>query len=154
MLQFYFVGGQANYKYWDNVLDEQDTGIGWGYTGTRVQFALTCANTYVLTVTPCGGTPTTFTGTYSGTIAQVKLFNGNTAGGDADNIYFNNFIVGGYTDNADNYSGGWAGQDKGNQPIASANGQHLHDARPERQLPSIRPWWLAAVARCSPLWHR
>src|SRR5207249_2644020 len=35
---------------------------------------------------------------------------------------FNNFLVGGYTDNADNYSGDYAGQDKGNQPIVSGNG--------------------------------
>ena len=124
VLQFYFLGGAANYKYWDDVLNEQDTGIGWGYTGKRVQFVLTSATTYSLIVTPCGGSATTLTGTFSGaTIAQVKLFNGNTAGGDPDNVYFNNFLIGGYTDNADNYSGGLAtGQDKGNQPIVAGNG--------------------------------
>jgi autotransporter-associated beta strand protein len=122
VLQFYFLGGAPNYKYWDITLGEQDTGIAWGYTGVRVQFVLTSTTTYSLVVTPCGGTATTLTGTYSGTIAQVKLFNGNTAGGDSDNVYFNNFLIGGYTDNADNYSGSWAGQDKGNQPIVAGNG--------------------------------
>jgi autotransporter-associated beta strand protein len=122
LLQFYFVGGQSNYKYWDTTLGEQDSGIAWGYTGKRVQFILTSATTYALIVTPCGGTATTLTGTFSGSIAQLKLFNGNTAGGDADNIYFNNLLVGGYSDNADNYSGGWAGQDKGNQAIVAGNG--------------------------------
>src|ERR1019366_6442030 len=80
------------------------------------------ATTYSLIVTPCGGTATTFTGTYSGTIAQLKLFNQNTTGGSDFDIYFNNFLVGGYTDNADNYTGSWAGQNKGNQPIVAGNG--------------------------------
>ena len=124
VLQFYFLGGQSNYKYSDDVNGEQDSGIGWGYTGLRVQFVLTSASTYTLIVTPCGGTATTLTGTYSGAaIAQAKLFNGNTGNGNAENCYFNNFIIGGYVDNADNYSGSdFAGLDEGDQPIASANG--------------------------------
>ena len=52
----------------------------------------------------------------------MKLFNQNTTGGNDYNIYFNNFLVGGYVDNADNYSGDYAGQDKGDAPIASGNG--------------------------------
>lgn len=124
VLQFYFPGGQANYKVYDTALGEQDTGIGWQYTGLRVQFVLTSANTYALIVTPCGGTSTTLNGVFSGTIARLKLFNQNTSGGDAYNVYFNNFLVGGYTDNADNYLGdpNFAGQDKGDQPVASGNG--------------------------------
>ena len=122
VLQFYFVGGQANYKYWDTALNEQDSGIPFQRTGLRVQFVLTSATAYSLIVTPCGGTATTFTGTYAGAIAQLKLFNQNTSGGPNFDIYFNNFIVGGYTDNADNYAGSWAGEDKGNQPILTGNG--------------------------------
>jgi autotransporter-associated beta strand protein len=120
VLQFYFLGGASNYKYNDGT--EQDTGIPFQRTGLRVQFSLTSASTYSLIVTPCGGTPTHFTGSYSGTIAQLKLFSQNNTGGNDKNIYFNNFIVGGYLDNADNYSGDYAGQDKGDQPIASGNG--------------------------------
>ncbi|PWU10020.1 MAG: hypothetical protein C5B50_26135 [Verrucomicrobia bacterium] len=120
VLQFYFLGGQSNYKYNDGT--EQDTGVPFQRTGLRIQFALTSATTYTLSVTPCGGSTIKFNGTYSGTIAQLKLFNQNNTGGNDKNIYFNNFIVGGYTDNADNYSGDFAGQDKGNQPIASGNG--------------------------------
>jgi autotransporter-associated beta strand protein len=120
ILQFYFLGGQANYKYNDG--SEQDTGIPFQRTGLRVQFILTSSTNYLLVVTPCGGTATRFAGTYSGTIAQLKLFNQNNTGGNDKNIYFNNFIVGGYVDNADNYSGDYAGQDKGDAPIALGNG--------------------------------
>jgi autotransporter-associated beta strand protein len=120
VLQFYFLGGQSNYKYNDGT--EQDTGIPFQRTGLRVEFSLTSASTYTLILTPCGGTPTKINGSYSGTIAQLKLFNGNTSGGNDHNVYFNNFLVGGYTDNADNYTGDYAGMDKGNQPILSGNG--------------------------------
>jgi len=130
VLQFYFLGGQSNYKYWDTTLGEQDTGIPFQRTGLRVQFALTSATTYGIIVTPCGGTATTFTGTYSGTIAQLKLFDQNTTGGNDYNIYFNNFLVGGYSDNADNYSGDYAGQDKGNQPIVAGNGGSTYTTPP------------------------
>ena len=124
VLQFYFLGGASNYKYNDGT--EQDTGIPFQRTGLRVEFALTSASAYTLIVTPCGGTATKFNGSYSGTIAQLKLFNQNTTGGNDYNIYFNNFLVGGYTDNADNYSGDYAGQDKGNQPIALGNGNSTY----------------------------
>jgi hypothetical protein len=120
VLQFYFIGGDLNYNFNDGV--EQDTGIFFQRTGLRVQFVLTSASAYTLIVTPCGGTATTFTGSYSGNIAKLKLFNQNTSGGDAYNVYFNNFLIGGYTDNADNYSGDFGGQDKGDQPVASGNG--------------------------------
>ena len=124
VLQFYALGGQANYQYADDVNGQQDTGIPLQTTGVRVQFVLTSATAYTLIVTPCGGAATTFTGTYSGaTIAQLKLLNQNTGSSVAENSYFNNFLVGGYTDNADNYSGSdFAGLDQGNQPIASGNG--------------------------------
>jgi autotransporter-associated beta strand protein len=122
ILQFYFLGGQSNFKYWDIASSEQDTGIGFQRTGLRVQFILLSSSSYKLIVTTCGGSTSTFTGSYSGTISRLKLFNQNNTGGDDKNIYFNNFIVGGYVDNADNYSGDYAGQDKGDQPILSGNG--------------------------------
>jgi hypothetical protein len=122
ILQFYFLGGQSNYKYWDTANSEQDTGIGFQRTGMRVQFILLSSGSYKLILTTCGGSTSTFTGSYSGTISRLKLFNQNNTGGDDKNIYFNNFIVGGYTDNADNYSGDYEGQDKGDQPIPTGNG--------------------------------
>jgi hypothetical protein len=124
VLQFYFLGGASNYKYNDGT--EQDTGIPFQRTGVRVQFTLNSATAYTLIVTPCGGTTTRINGTYSGTIAQLKLFNQNNTGGNDKNIYFNNFLVGGYTDNADNYSGDYAGLDKGNQPITTGNGNSTY----------------------------
>src|SRR5205807_8389711 len=118
----YFLGGAANCKYWDTAGAEQDSGMGFTRTGLRAQFVLTSASTYKLIVATCSGSSNVFTGSYSGTIAQLKLFNQNNTGGNDKNIYFNNFVVGGYTDNADNYSGDYGGQDKGDQPILSGNG--------------------------------
>ncbi len=124
VLQFYFLGGQANYTFNDG--SEHDTGIPFQRTGLRVEFVLTSASAYTLIVTPCGGTVTAITGVYSNTVAQLKLFNQNTTGGNDYNSYFNHFLVGGYTDNADNYSGDYAGQDKGNQPIGAGNGNSTY----------------------------
>ncbi len=151
VLQFYFVGGAADYTYSDDVTGAQNTGIGWTNTGNRVQFALTCSNTYVLTVTTCAGSPITFTGTYSGvTIAQVKLFNGNNDGGNNYNVFFNNFIVGGYTDNADNYYGssGWANLNFGNQPIAVGNGGSSYTT-PALSVANSGSQYQVVVAGCS-----
>ena len=72
VLQFYFLGGASNYKYNDG--SESDTGIPFQRTGLRVQFVLTSGSAYKLIVTPCGGSASTFTGSYSGTIARLKLF--------------------------------------------------------------------------------
>ena len=122
VLQFYFLGGQSNYKYNDGT--ERDTGIGYIRTGSRVQFVLNDATHYTLIVQTCGGSATYFYGTYSGTIAKLKLFNENTSTGAANDAFFNNFIVGGYVDNADNYTGtgSWASLDNGAQSIATGNG--------------------------------
>jgi len=80
VLQFYYLGGSVvnEYKYWDST-GEHGTGIPWQNTGLRIEFALTCGNAYVLTVTPCGGSASTFTGTCAGTMAQLKLFNATPA---------------------------------------------------------------------------
>ena len=120
VFQFYFLGGQSNYKFNDGA--EQDTGLGFLRTGLRIQFRLTSSTTYALSVLPCGGAPSLFTGSCNVGIAQLKLFNQNTTGGLDHNAYWNNFVVGGYVDNADNYSGDFAGQDKGDQPLAVGNG--------------------------------
>src|SRR5205807_6554591 len=61
---FYFLGGLTNYKYNDG--GEQDTGIPFQRTGLRVQFILTSSSTYKLIVTACGGSATSFVGSYSG----------------------------------------------------------------------------------------
>src|SRR5262249_16089173 len=100
VLQFYALDGASSYKYNDGT--EQDTGSALQRTGLRVQFVLNTATTYTLQVTPCGGSTTTLIGTYSGAIARLKLFNQNTTGGSDKDSYFNNLIVGGNVDNADN----------------------------------------------------
>ena len=122
VLQFYYLGGSAvnEYKYNDGT--ERGTGKPFQRTGIRVQFMLTSSSTYTLAVTPCGGTAAYFTGTYSGSIAKLKLFNQNVTGNPDHNAYFNRFIVGGYVDDAANYTGDPDGLDKGEQAIASGNG--------------------------------
>ena len=120
VLQFYFLGGGANYRYNDGT--QHDTGIGWMVQGLRVKFILTSSTTYSLIVTPCGGSTYQFNGTYSGTIAKLKLMNNNTSTGPDNDCYFNNFMVGGYVDNADNYTGfgSFSGVDGGDAPISGA----------------------------------
>ncbi|MSU58846.1 MAG: hypothetical protein EXS35_11890 [Pedosphaera sp.] len=121
LLQFYFLGGATFYKYNDGT--EKDTTVGFQRTGVRVQFVLGLGNTYTLIVTPCGGATTTYTGSFAaGSIAKLKLFNQNVTGGSDHNFYFNNFLVGGYVDNAGNGTGNFATQDTGDQPIVSGNG--------------------------------
>ena len=123
LLQFYFLGGQANYKYHDGT--ERDTGIGFQRTGLRVRFVLGANNTYTLIVTPCGGATRYYFGSYpAGSVARLRVFNENTTGGSNNDIFVNNFFVGGYTDEADNYtgSGSWAGSDVGDQPLTVGNG--------------------------------
>lgn len=120
VLQFYFNGGDASYTYNDG--SAHLTGKTFQRTGIRVQFMLTSSTTYTLAVTPCGGSTAYFTGIYSGSIAKLKLFNQNVTGGSDHNAYFNRFIVGGYVDDASNYSGDPNGVDNGEQAIASGNG--------------------------------
>jgi sugar lactone lactonase YvrE len=124
VLQFYFLGGQSNYKFNDGT--ERDTGIPFQRTGVRVQFMLTSSTTYTLAVTPCGGSTSYFNYAYSGSIAKLKLFNQNATGGNNHNAYFNRFIIGGYVDDADSYAGDPNGFDAGEQAIASGNGSSTY----------------------------
>ena len=123
VLKFYFQGGGTDYLYAVNGGTPQDTGIAFARTGLRIQWILNSSTSYTLIVIPCGGTPVQFTGTYSGTIAALKLFDNNSGdSGSQFNLYFNNFIVGGYSDNADNYvTPGWnTGGNLGQSPISGA----------------------------------
>jgi hypothetical protein len=131
LLQFYFLGGQANYKYHDGT--ERDTGIGFMRTGLRVHFVLGTNNTYTLIVTPCGGATRYYFGSYpAGSAARLRVFNENTSGGSDYDFFVNNLLVGGYTDAADNYTGGgsWAGSDVGDQPLTVGNGTSSYTTPP------------------------
>jgi hypothetical protein len=125
LLEFYFLGGGADYMYSD-ATGAHHTGIGYTDNGLRVVFILDSSTNYTLNVTPCGGTTSQFMGLYTNTISRLELFDNNPNGGGQNNLYFNNFVVGGYVDNADNYNslagGSWAGANFGDQPIASGNG--------------------------------
>ena len=68
------IGGTLSQIQYNNG-SESDTGVPFQRTGLRVQFVLTSASAYKLIVTPCGGTSNVFTGSYSGTITNLVLFN-------------------------------------------------------------------------------
>ena len=121
LFSFYFLGG-STYKFYDTT--EHDTGIAFTRTGLRIQLIMNSGSTYKLIVTPCGGTVAVFSGTFAnaGNPGKLILFNNNGSGGGANDLFFNNIIAGGSVDNADNYSSGYVGQDKGDQPIVAGNG--------------------------------
>jgi hypothetical protein len=83
-------------------------------------FVLNSSSNYTLFVISCGSTTNQFMGTYSGTIARVNLVNGNVTTGNPHNQFFNNLVIGGYVDNADNYSGSWNSVDGGDAPMSGA----------------------------------
>ena len=123
LFSFYFLGGTANYQYTDST-GNHDTGIGFTRRGLRVQVVVGTGNTYSLLVTPCVAGTSAFSGAFaaSGNPGKVVLFNNNVSGGDANNLYFNSIFAGLAYDTADNYSGNWAGADKGDKPIDGATG--------------------------------
>jgi len=123
LLGLKFTGGGANYKYYD-LNSDHDTGIGFTRHGLRVQVLVGSGGTFALFITPCGGSPSGFMGTFAnpGDPAKVLFYNNNSSGGDIDKIFFNTIIAGTACDNADNYSGDWNGQDKGDQQISGESG--------------------------------
>ena len=124
-LRFYFRQGSANYKFADRD-GEHDTGLAFQRTGLRVQFVLGAGSAYTLRVQPCGGAVSQFAGAYSGALAKLKLFNTEPASGPEHQVFFNHLWVGGWVDDADNYAGDFAGQDKGDAAINSGNGSHTY----------------------------
>ncbi|HOC57995.1 MAG TPA: hypothetical protein PKI20_20420, partial [Verrucomicrobiota bacterium] len=118
-----FTGGGGIYEYYD-LNSDHDTGIGFTRHGLRVQVLVGSGGTFALFITPCGGSTSGFIGTFanSGDPARLLLYNNNYSSGDVDKAYFNTIIVGTAYDDADNYSGDWNGQDKGDQQISGENG--------------------------------
>jgi hypothetical protein len=127
LFSFFFTGGGSDYAYFDGT-GTHTTSIGFMLTGLRIQVIVGTGSpaSYVLLVTPCGGSTVEYTGTFATTGApdEVLLYNNNTSGsGSVYNAYFNSLYVGSAYDNADNYaaSGNWGGFDEGDTtPISGA----------------------------------
>ncbi len=126
--EIYFRSGQTNYKIDDNS-GEVDTGMSFTRSGIHVLFTLTGTNSYSVTITKyIDGTTVTFSGTLISTsstgIDRLRLFNAIGAGGQANNVYFNNVLFNTEDDNvaaAAYNTGNWtSGEDGGQAPIAGA----------------------------------
>ncbi|PWU15412.1 MAG: hypothetical protein C5B50_15495 [Verrucomicrobia bacterium] len=123
LFSFYFLGGGSFYGYTDSTGNHL-TSIGFTRNGLRVTVIIGSGSpaSYTLIVLPCGGTASSYAGTFSaaGAPDTLVVFNNNTSTGSANDLFFNNVYAGASHDTADNYSGNWAGADKGDQPIAGA----------------------------------
>ncbi len=103
LIEFYFPGGEANYKVSDSVTG-RDTGLGWRNSGWNIAFTLTAAATYQMTVG---------TNVISGTLAasadqglrRFRFWNFNAgSGGDAD-AFFNKLQISGGSGGAASVTG-------------------------------------------------
>jgi hypothetical protein len=92
-LQFYFLGGGANYLVIDST-GVVNTGVPFTFDGVDLVFTLTGANTYQLKIyyAASGVLQATVTGTLagSGTIDSVALFNRDTENND---VFFNDLSI-------------------------------------------------------------
>lgn len=97
LLEFYFIGGQAEYKINDNS-GEYGTGISFTNAGLILSFTLQTATTYQLVVTPLTGSSSTFTGSLINpaggqVVNRLRLFNANAGSGSANDAFFNSLDV-------------------------------------------------------------
>jgi hypothetical protein len=124
LFSFYFLGGGSDYVYYDT--SSHTTSVGYTVNGLRVQVIVGTGSpaSYVLLITPCGGSTVQYSGVFAttGDPGQITLFNNNPYGGSANDLFFNSMYAGSAYDNADDYvaSGNWSGFDKGDTtPISS-----------------------------------
>jgi alpha-amylase len=96
--EFYFPGGQSNYKYGYGEGTVSD--IGFTDAGLDIAFKLTSATAYSATITPRGGAAKTYTGTLANpeggqAVARIRFWN-NAAGADSGcNFYVNSLSISG-----------------------------------------------------------
>ncbi len=83
----YFEGGATYYAGTDG-----ETDIDWTDEGLDIAFTLTDANSYSVDITPVGGATRTYTGTFTGSIDQVRAWSANNGTDDEDNPERNFFI--------------------------------------------------------------
>ena len=125
LFAFFFTGGGSYYTYYDST-GNHTTSVPFTVTGLRITVIVGPGNpaSYTLLIKPCGGSAVEYAGTFAttGNPDMVVMYNNNTSGtGSQYNLYFNNMVAGLAYDNADNYSGNWSGNDKGEaSPISGA----------------------------------
>jgi len=95
-LAFRFEGGRQNYELDDNS-GPIDTGITFTDEGLLIDFALTGADTYALSVTPAGSTPRVFTGDLMGSpgvgIDAVSFFNASAGSFSQRDLFINSLAI-------------------------------------------------------------
>ena len=97
--EFYFKGGNANYFINDNRGLDQNSGVTFTDEGLHIEFQLTGADTYSITVTrKVNGASTTITNTLAGTagaaIAKLRFFNYNPgSGGSSKDAFYNSLCL-------------------------------------------------------------
>ena len=130
-LEVYFVGGQTDYTIHD-ATGEHDSGVPFTWAGINVLVRLTSSNTYAVTIQRyIDGQSASLAGTLlnDGQVDQVRLFDANGAGGNANNLFFNSVRVASADDNAADpaYSGGWTNGSNGGQ-VPLVNGGDIAGA--------------------------
>lgn len=90
--ELFFNGGDLNYTASSGV-----TSVPWTSNGLNVAFTLTSATNYSVDVTPVGGTKTTFTGSFSGSVDNFRAWSYQNGTGDTNNqqrnFYINNMKI-------------------------------------------------------------
>ncbi|HWX21057.1 MAG TPA: hypothetical protein VN578_14245 [Candidatus Binatia bacterium] len=96
VFEFYFTGGDTEYRMHDGSGASGSTSILFTDGGLHIEFTLTGATTYSVTTTPNGGSPSTFTGTLaaSGPVDTVRFFNYSAGSNSPHDAYFNSLEIG------------------------------------------------------------
>jgi glycosidase len=92
----YFNGG-SNFYFQGSTSAVAQTDIPWTDSGMDVAFTLTGDNSYSVTLTPLAGTPRVYTGTFSGTIDNVRAWSSSNGNNDEFNsnrdYFFDNLMI-------------------------------------------------------------
>jgi len=88
--QLYFNGGEETYH---QGASGDATDIAWTGDGLDIAFSLASSTDYSVTVTPLADTanPRTYTGTLSGSVERLRVWNYSTGSSGDYNVYFDNF---------------------------------------------------------------
>ncbi len=150
--ELYFNGGDTQYTLNDQNPLVNSSGIPYTAAGLHLVFTLVDADHYNLQVTRLSsGTVYTYVGrslmgTAGNSISQMRFYYRNSGGGGTacQDFFVNNFIVGGYSDGAGNYSAGgcgtttWAnGSNNGAAPLADG-GRISGAATPTLQISDVQ----------------
>lgn len=95
-IEFFFVGGQSNYKV-NNTVTSTDTGVGFTADGLRLQFTIAPTNQVRVIVRNNAGSSTLFDQLISVAnntdITRFRLFNANAGSGGSHDAFFNEMAV-------------------------------------------------------------